>query len=239
MLDLNLQLFAEDDEDIFLNDDLEDIQETEEELPLDEVEEDVDLEEDEYEPTDKKTKAIIKQKKENKELKRQLLELQETVQANELAKETSDRILELTRTGKSTTEATKIATDEKEVKKLRLQLSKYEIGTLENKYPGISLFAKQLAEDKAKLPEFSYEQLYMAKYSKATAFDEKTKIEQELLFKTKEARSKSLDASNTKTDKTTRLSADDEKVYQYLKQSRPKLTRKQFLSLSESTTLEI
>lgn len=243
---LNLQLFNDDieDEDVFLNDDLESTEdeleeELEEEVQDDPEDDDIDLGEgEETETLDKKTKAIIKHKKENKELRRQLRELQEQKERDELEKETSKRVIELTREGKSSIEATKIANDEMEVKKLRLQLAKYEIEGLENKFPGISVYARQLAEDKAKLPEFSYEQLYLAKYANSTAYDEKTKLEQELLYKTKAARSKSLDASNTKAQKTVKLSAEDERVYQFLKKSRPNMTRKQFRELAESDSLE-
>lgn len=241
---MNLQLFAEGvDDDLYLEGEevITDGEELADEEPYgaDEEVEDIDEEEiEEAETLDKKTKSIIKHKKENKELRRQLQELQEKIQADELEKETSNRISELTREGKTSTEAAKIANDEMEVKKLRLQLAQYEINGLEGKYPGISLYSKQLAEDKAKLPEFSYEQLYLAKYAKSSAYDEKTKLEQELLYKTKEARSKSLDNSNVKQQKTTKLSKEDERVYQYLKKSKPNLTRKQYAELLESDTLE-
>ena len=238
-LPLNLQLFSEEEEEEFFLDDEEEQEEKEEEKEEEQEEQEEQEEElEDDEQVDKKTKAIIKHKKENKELKRQLQELQEKMEANELAKETSTRILELTKTGKTTAEATKIANDEIEVKKLRLQLAKFEIQGLETKYPGISLFARQLAEDKSKLPEFSYEQLYLAKYSKSNQYDEKTKLEQELLYKTKEARSKSLEGSNSKAAKTTKLSAEEERVYQRVKKYNPNMTRKQFKALAESNSLE-
>lgn len=243
MLDLNLQLFAEED----LDDDEFEIEsggletphdeeyEEADEEETDETDEDtgdeIDLEEDDDPKIDKKTKAIIKHKKENKELRRRLQELEESKEQAELEKEASNRINELTRQGKTPTEAAKIAQDETEVKKLRLQLAKYDIEKLEAKYPGVTLYSKQLADDKAKLPEFSYEQLYLAKYAKANKFDEKTKLEQELLYKTREAKSKSLEAANSKGTKTIKLSPADERTYQYMKQGKPTLTRKQYLEL--------
>ena len=241
MFDLNLQLFAEDDEFEIESGGLEtphdeevEVDELEvDEVETDELEDDIDLEEDEIDDKhlDKKTKAIIKHKKENKELKRRLQELEEEKEKAELEKETSSRINELTKAGKNYTEATKIANEEVEVKKLRLQIAKYDIEKLESNYPGISLYSKQLADDKAKLPEFSYEQLYLAKYAKANKFDERTKLEQELLYKTREARSKSLESSNSKTPQTIKLSPADERTYQYMKKGQPALTRKQYLEL--------
>lgn len=238
MFDLNLQLFAEDVDDEFIiesegllnphnDEELEEVVDTTEE---EELEDEIDLEEDD-EKVDKKTKAIIKHKKENKELRRRLQELEEEKERVELEKETNSRINELTRQGKTHVEATKIAQDETEVKKLRLQLAKYDIEKLEAKYPGIALYSKQLTDDKAKLPEFSYEQLYLAKYAQANKFDEKTKLEQELLYKSREAKSKSLEAANSKGTQTIKLSPADERTYQYMKQGKPTLTRKQYLEL--------
>lgn len=247
MLNLNLQLFAEED----LDDEFEiesggletphdedyeeaieeETDELEDELDDEDADDEADLEEDDDPKIDKKTKAIIKHKKENKELRRRLQELEESKEQAELEKETSNRINELTRQGKTPTEAAKIAQDETEVKKLRLQLAKYDIEKLEVKYPGISLYSKQLADDKAKLPEFSYEQLYVAKYAKTNKYDEKTKLEQELVYKNRQARSKSLESSNNKSTKTIKLSPKDERTYQYMKQGQPALTRKQYLEL--------
>lgn len=241
LLPLNLQLFAEEveDEELFLDDDLgEEVEELEEEI--EELEEDVDLEEDlEDEKVDKKTKAIIKHKKENKELKRRLQELEDEKEADALEVERNKMIVELAREGKSSTEATKIADEKIEVKKLRLQIARLDIDKLETKYPGISLYATQLAEDKAKLPEFSYEQLYQAKYAKQSKYDEKTRLEQELLAKSKEARSKSLETGTTKNNKTIKLSQEDERVYQHLKNTNKSLTRKQFKDLLEMDEMEL
>ncbi len=240
MLDINLQLFAEDDE-IELesgglesphNEEVDEVEFEEEVEDLDEDEIDLEDESDEEgEHLDKKTKAIIKHKKENKELRKRLQELEDAKEQAELEREKSKRINELTREGKTPTEATRIAQDEVEVKELRLQLAKYDIEKLEDKYPGITLHTKQLVNDKSKLPEFTYEQLYLAKYSKTNKYDQKTRLEQELLYKNKAAKSKSLDSGNSKPPKTIKLSPADERTYLYMKQGKPSLTRKQYLDL--------
>lgn len=240
MLDINLQLFAEDDEIELESGGLEsphneEVDEVEFEEEVEDIDEDeIDLEEEsdeEGEHLDKKTKAIIKHKKENKELRKRLQELEDAKEQAELEREKSKRINELTREGKTPTEATRIAQDEVEVKELRLQLAKYDIEKLEDKYPGITLHTKQLVNDKSKLPEFTYEQLYLAKYSKTNKYDQKTKLEQELLYKNKAAKSKSLDSGNSKPPKTIKLSPADERTYLYMKQGKPSLTRKQYLDL--------
>lgn len=142
------------------------------------------------------------------------------------------------REGKSSSEATRIAEGESEVKKLRYKLTNMELSKLEDKYPGISSYTQQLTKDKEILPEFSYEQIYLANYSKQSAFDTKTKLEQEMAYKNKNARNKSLDGGNTKQKKSTTLSKSDERTFQFLKKSKPTLTRKQYTELLNSDTLE-
>lgn len=247
-LQLNLQLFAaaDDDEEELISgsvpdDDEEEIEDPEQDEDQEEQDEDdieIDDEDEVDEPLDKKTKSIIKHKKEAKELKKQLQEANEKLLQVEIDKERATRISELTKTGISSTEATKIAGNESEVKQLRLKLTTMELEKLEDKIPGIAAYSRQLSEDKAKTPEFSYEQLYLAKYSKQNAYDQKTKIEQELLYKNKSSKSKSLESGSTKTVKPTKLSSDDERVYNYLKGQNKTLTRKQYKALLESDEME-
>lgn len=243
---LNLQLFAaadDDEEELESGGGPEDEEEELEEDPeqdedQEEVDEnDIDIDEDD-EPLDKKTKSIIKHKKEAKELKKQLQEANEKLLQIEIDKETANRVSELTKTGISSTEANKIAGNESEVKQLRLKLTIMELEKLEDRIPGIAAYGRQLSEDKAKTPEFSYEQLYLAKYSKQNSYDQKTKLEQELLYKNKSSKSKSLESGSTKTVKPTKLSSEDERVYSYLKDRNKGLTRKQYKALLESDEMD-
>lgn len=249
---LNLQLFAEEEvesggyegEEEFIDElddfDLEDAELEDDELDddLGEDEEELDDDEETNPSLDKKTKAIIKHKKEAKAYKEQLQAVQEQLQNIELEKEEAKRIKELEKGGATTDEATKTAKDESEMKKLRIRLTAMELDRLEDKYPGISRYSKELSESKQQLPEFSYEQLYLANYSKQNEFDRRTKLEQEMVYKNKKARDKSLDRSNPRTKKTTKLSKEDERTYQYLRNSKPTLTRKQYKALMDSDTLE-
>lgn len=234
MYKLNLQMFAEEDEledEVPFEDNTEEVEDDLEE----EVVEEEQPDEDELDP---KTRAIIKHKKEAAAYKRKAEELEARLEQKELEKEQQSRVIELTKQGKDATEATKIAADEAEVKLLKIQLAKMELEKLETKYPGIKSYAKSLLEDKAKLPEFTFEQLYLAKYSKASQYDNKTKFEQELLYKTREARSKSLEPSNTKTPNQIKLTPDEERTFRYLKATMPDLTRKRFKELQDSDSLE-
>lgn len=239
---LNLQLFAEeDDEEIILEDeDPEGLGEAVDTGTEEFQGEDGDLEDDDFpdEEDDKKTKALIKYKKEAAALRRKLEELENQQEQKALELETKARTTELTAQGKTPEEATKIAADEAETKMLKIQLAKLELEKLEIKYPGIRSYAKQLLEDKQKLPEFSFEQLYRAKYMQQSQYDSRTQLEQELLFKNQQARSKSLEAGNQKPQQQVKLSAEDERLYRYLKQSMPDMTRKRFKELQESDSLE-
>ena len=250
---MNLQLFAAEDEleDMeelegggYVGEEEEDFEEeTEDETGNEDLDDEEDLEEDpedEDNPTlDKKTKSIIKHKKEKKELKRQLQEAQEKLLEVELEKEQSTRVLELTESGMSSTEATKKAESEIEVKRLRNKIATMELEKLEDKYPGISSYSQDLAEAKAKMPEFSYEQLYLANHSKQTEFDRKTKLEQEILHKNKKSKAKSLEDGPTNKTKSTKLSSSDERIYKFLLKTRPQLTRKQYLDLKKDQEMDI
>lgn len=239
---LNLQLFAETIESEGYLGDLEqpeDIvvdEETEEEILDEEIVDEEEVEDEENPSLDKKTKAIIKHKKEAQALKIQLQEMQEKLEARELEDEQTTRIQELTKAGISPEEATKTAKSESEVKSLRLKVTRMELNRLENKYPGISSYSQELLNDKAKLPEYSFEQLYLANYSKQSEYDRRTKLEQEIAYKNRTARS--LDQSDAKPAEVIKLSPSDEKTYQYLKRSRPSMTRKQYQSLMDTQSLE-
>lgn len=247
MEELRLQLFADDeidgeeiDEELEVNE--EELEDDDEEIDeeIDEESEDDDEEIDEEEPKqlDKKTKSIIKHKKQNKELREQLRQAQEKLQEVELEKESSQRVTELTQNGMSANDAKSMADKEIETKKLKIKLTTMELERLEDRYPGISGYSKQLAEDKEKLPEFSYEQLYIAKYANKSKFDQRTQLEQELAYKNKLSRDKSLETSNVKSSKSVKLSAEDERVYRVMKESMPNLTKKKFVKLMETDTLE-
>lgn len=245
---LNLQLFSDEEMESGDYEGEEEIVDDPEDLDLededqeddlgDDLDEEDELDDDANSSLDKKTKAIIRHKKEAKAYKEQLQEAQEQLQNIELEKEEAKRIKELEKGGVSTDEATKTAKDESEMKKLRIRLTAMELDRLEDKYPGINRYSKELSEAKQKLPEFSYEQLYLANYSKQNEFDRRTKLEQEMVYKNKKARDKSLDRSNPRTNKTVKLSKEDERTYQYLRNSKPTLTRKQYKALMDSDTLE-
>lgn len=244
---MNLQLFSEDVEEIESGgyqgeekekEELLDDETLDDDLEEEDLEDDLEGDDEDNPSLDKKTKAIIKHKREAKAYKDQAQVLQDKLDAIAFEKEEANRIKELTQGGESLDTATKIVKDEFEVKKLRTKLAALELSKLEGKYPGISKYSKELSESKQILPEFSYEQIYLANFSKQNEFDRRTQLEQEILYKNKTAREKSLEGSNANTSKAIKLSSQDERTYRFMKQSRPSMTRKQFRDLLQVDTLE-
>lgn len=244
---LGLQLFADDDDSTVDSEgytgkgeeeeeEFVDIEEDEDET-LDEESDESDDDEspdDEGKPKKELTKAekaIIKYKQQAKELKQKLQEKEDKEMEQQLALEESKRINQLTKQGVSEEEAKTKAKDESEVKRLRLKLTAMELDKLEDKYAGISAYARQLSKDKEKFPDFSLEQLYLANYAKSSSFDEKTRLEQEILHSKKTAKSKSLDVEGGKQRETIKMSQSDMRAYNHMKQTRPNLTKKQFMSI--------
>lgn len=250
MFKFNLQLFAEEEmesgglggnEDFIEDEEVEEELEDEEfeEEEEEEIEEDEDEEEDpDDKKVDKKTKAIIKHKKAAQLEKQRADDLQAKLEAKEIEEEETKRVRELEAQGKTPAEAKSTAKDEAETKKMMVRLTAMELNKLESSYPGISNYSKELLEAKEKLPDFSYEQIYLAKFSKQSEFDRRTKLEQEMVYKQKKSRNKSLDSSNVRGKKSITLSQDEQATFEFLKRRKPGMTKKKFKELMEADTLE-
>lgn len=241
MYKLNLQMFADEDEIIESegysggeeDDEVIEVEiDDEEQLEDKDTDEDADGSGNEKQPKKvltKAEKAIIKYKQEAKDLRQKLQEREEADLDKELEVAEAKRVNELTKKGLSPEEAETKAKDESEMKKLRMKLTAMELDKLETKYAGISGYAKKLSEDKEKFPEFSYEQLYLANYSKDTSFDKKTQLEQELLHSKAKAKEKSLEDGVNKQRETIKMTQSDLRAYNYAKEQRPNLTKKKFM----------
>lgn len=241
MYKLNLQMFAEEDEELVDSGGYSGKEEDdEEELAIEEEEtdddEEVAIEEEEEDDVEKPKKvltkaekAIIKYKQEAKDLRQQLQAREQADIDKELEIAEVKRVTELTKKGLSPEEAEVKAKDESEMKKLRLKLTQMELDKLSEKYAGIGSYAKQLSEDKEKFPDFSYEQLYLANYSKESEFDKKTRLEQELLHTKQKAKDKTLEDGTIKQKSTIKMNKSDIRAYNYAKEHRPNLTKKQFM----------
>jgi len=190
---------------------------------LENVEELLDEEELlEDEPIDKKERAIIKYKKEAKAKEREAEELRNRL----LEHEKKDRMEELKAEGKTPQEALRTATEEIETKQLRYELDRAKIKDLESKYSGISLYTNEIIKLKEKFPEFSYEEIYKAKFSKGTDYDVKTKAEA-IARKTKS--NASLEKATPKNKKGFSMPRELESSYEIWKKVNPNGTKKEYM----------
>ena len=258
---LDLQLFAEDDEDeeVVLEDLQEDEGEEDEEDAgkpggeegTDEEDEsegedtgDEEDEEDEESGEDKdpKDSAIIKNKREKKrykkeaeEARRKYEELQASLQAKEQAEQEETRKQEMIKEGYSQEDAAKLAKLQTERDQFKKQLDELRFRDLERRYPGISSYKDQIVELRDKLPEDSgmtESEIYLAKFAKNSQFDAKTQAEQEMLYKQKQGKEKSKVEGTPRTEDPVKLPEVDEKAYQLLKKQDPSWTRKKYKELA-------
>jgi len=248
---LKLQMFAEDDDFEEVEDgDLPDTSEDnippdeEEETEDEEVEEVEEVEDDEDEldddeDLDKKTKALIKYKKQAKEAQRKLEEMQEQQRLLELEKEEQKRIDDLKKTGVPEETAKQTAKTESKAKMMEAKLAKYEYAELEETYPSITNHRKDIEELREKYPDMTREEIYLAKFYKNASFEERRNIEAELSYKQRKAKNKGfIDGAKTKKEKV-RLTRSEEASYKEARKFNPKMTRAKFYkSLNEEEEID-
>jgi len=202
---INLQLFAEGEEDNDFeeledggyvgldepeDDDPEDNLDVEhEDNPADEPEDDLDDEHEEEEvekpAKDKKTQAIINAKREAKEAKEKARQLEARLAAIEAEKEVAarekaskaevDRLIE---EGYGEKQAKAIVSQQNELEMIKLDMQKLKLQGMEGQYPGISRHADEIIATHRKANgALSIEEIYLAKFSKLTDKDIKNKTE--------------------------------------------------------------
>lgn len=208
--------------------------------------EDIDSLGDEEDPEDennldKKTKALIRYKKdykktqqENEDLKRELEELRSRTKEQQLNKLKETKIDQLIAQGYSEAEATNRANLEVENMRLKEELAESKFRKLERQYPGISKYKDKILEYKTKFPELDMTEgeIFLAKFNKSQ-FDYKTQAEQETLYKQRLARSKSgVDGRSGKTraKSKVKMSREEARAYELLKETDPSITPEEFIS---------
>lgn len=171
---------------------------------------------------DKKERSIIRQKKHNKELK-------DSFKAIQLENEELRKRLELQKDGKSDEEIDTIIENEKESNDISYKLAVYEIKELSERFPYIESYSSELIKLKKTNPNFSYEELYKAKFSSNNVYDDKIKSE---ALKEKSVVNKQKAKTNQKTKTTKiRMSRTDAEAYSLWKATRPNGTPQQFLDI--------
>lgn len=245
----DLQLFAEDSEDEVTDDgyvgDEDEENEDESDEEIDESEdEDIDEankkeaeDEDDVENEeglDKKTKAIIRHKKEAKEAKERIALLEaELAEANN--KKELDKIIdEKIESGYSEVEAKKIARLELENKNMKAKMVDFQFSELEKRFPLITNHKQEIIELQKNLPNSKIEDIYLAKFFTGSQSDAENVAKQRLLYSQKEANekngTKNGETKSMSNDKT-KLSPSDLRAYKILKETRPSMTKSDFVKL--------
>ena len=238
--DINLQLFADEEE----LDDLEELDdEVTEDLEAEELDEDVP-EDDEEEaedkpPKDKVTNALIEKKRELKRIKdekdaeiNQLrVELDAIKQAGKdeaRKKSFQSKKQEYSDAGYDELVAESLA--KQEVLEKRLDMMKYErqAEKLEGKFPKVWDKLEQFSE-LSKSAGWTLEKLCEAEFGKSVSeFDVRTKTEQEALLRRKKQTMSKPVATGSTPLQTAKLSESDERAYQFYAKKNPNVSRKQY-----------
>ena len=208
-------------------------EEADENEETEEEKEDDDSEEDEK-GLDKKTKAIIKYKKEAKEAKKRLQLLEEQLQESN-DKETLNKLIkDKVKDGYSKEEAGKMANLELENKQMKEKMVDFEFGILEKRFPLITNHKEEILKLKKELKGSTVEDIYLAKFFASSQSDAENIAEQRMLYSKEESNTKTgVKSGKTKSMKTSnvKLSPSDLRAYNIVKATRPEMTKKQFSDL--------
>ena len=224
-------------------------EELEEEVEEEEEVEDEEAEEEEEtpKPKDKKTAAIIREKQENKELKRRIAELErkeaeqkrssyEAEVKRKLDESDNEYRKRLVSKGYDEEEIEERVADRRERAEIKhdLKQQKYErqAEKLVGKYPDVLDKLDQFIGI-AEKSGLTLEEVCRAKLGESSAYEIKTKAEQEILLnKTKAAEKKTV--PGTQKNDTVKFSKEDESSYQFYLQKNPGVTRARYKEILEA-----
>lgn len=245
---MDLQLFADPDPKKYIE--LED-----EELELDEEEEaegaeEEELEEEELEveveapkAKDKKTAAIIREKAENKRLKEENAALKrekaEAERQRQLEAADKEYRKKLADKGYTEDEIEDKATLKREQEELKrdVQQQKYErqAEKLSSKYPEITSrldeFIRLVEKSNGDL---TLEEVCRAKLGESSAYEIRTKAEQEVLINKSKAASKKTVVGESKPTDSVKFSKEDEEGFQFFSNKNPGITRAEYKKILDA-----
>lgn len=252
----DLQLFAEDDEiEIedggYQGEEEEKIDEYETDEEEEESSEDLENSEegdgesdedggesDEGDETlDKKTKAIIREKKKRKKAEEKLKKLEKQLQEKESQKKIEKKVEEKKNQGYSEEEAKRLAELEVNNEKMAQQLTDFKFKELSSRYPAIGDYKEQILEEQERLPDATLEEIYLAKFFKGSEADEQRLAEQRALYQQSEE--KTVEKGEEKgMGKKVKLSPSDERAYKIVKKSHPNISKQDFINLMNTEEIE-
>jgi len=239
----NLQMFADDpDEESedggFTGEDDEEDSEDDSDSDDDHSDDDSDEDLNDDDGGDKKTKAIIKYKKQAKEAAKRAEEAERKLLEKESAEFIDKEVEKLVSQGHSKESATELATLREEVNRFKSNSLNSEIKALNADYPGADQFANDIKSLKmGALSEFTIEEIFLAKFYKKMGHDLRTDAEQLALHNAQKARAKAKADGEPPSGSgaSVKLSKQQESVYKEVLKSHPTMTRKQFLALEDES----
>jgi hypothetical protein len=235
---INLQLFADDEEEVEIEEEIEEEVEAEET----ETETEAETEKEPEKPVkkDKVTAAIIREKQENKKLRDELAEYRRKEEERARVKADSELKQKYIEDGLSEEEADDRIADRRERQELKTELKRLKYGKeadkLESKYPDIHAHLDSfISIVEASKGTITITELCKAKLDKSSEFEKKTKLEQEAILT--KGREKQIKTGEVKTDSPVKLSADDERILANINKKKqahglPLMSKKQYLELS-------
>lgn len=238
----DLQLFADDpDEDAkdggYTGDD--DDEDPEDDSDNGDDHSDDDDSEDDLEEGDgdKKTKAIIKYKKQAKEAAKRAEEAERKLLEKEKAESIDKEVAKLVNEGHSKENAVEIATLREENNRFKANSLNADIKVLNTEFPGADQFSEEIKKLKlGELSGFTIEEIFLAKFYKKMGHDLRTDAEQLALHNAAKAKAKGkVDGDAPSGGGVTKLSKSQENVYREVLKSHPTMTRKQFLALDDES----
>lgn len=249
---LNLQFFAEEelneeknvdktvDEKIKKEAENEEEIETEEELENEENEEEIDisdLEDEKEKVKDKKESAIIKYKREKKEAQKRIEELEKILLEQKNESDIKEKSKKLIEEGFDEKNATKLAALEIENLRLKKSMTDRSFKDLEIDYPGIGKHQKEIVEMMGKYEGMQPQEIFLAKFADSDVYDNKTKLEQQLLHQQKVGKEKAgAGAGGVETEARTKITATEKRQYLEAKKLNKDLTVKRFLELNNDSS---
>ena len=192
-------------------------------------------------PKDKKESKIVSLKRQVKEANKRIAELEEKRENEILEAKMNEKREELLDDGMSEKDVEEYITVMKENALLKQAQENIVWKELSEKYPTIGTYKQEILKIKKSLPDATIEDIFLTKFSKESAYDQKTRIQQEMKFQQSKAQDKGKGSASGKPTGTgkdaVKLSPESEKAYQILLKSNPSMTRKRFQELDAEEEL--
>ena len=191
--------------------------------------------EETVEDMDSKTKAIIREKNLNKDLKQKLKDAEEKLSAKEKADGIAKRTKELIDEDQidedvAKRKAEREYADSDQVRSLRKEVEDMKFLSLSTQYPDIMNHREEISY-LSKRAGMTYEEIYLAKFNKISTAEKKTEAEQAVMHQAKKSVKKGGVAKKSTSKDKTILPDSDEAVYRQVVKDGIKISRAEYAGM--------